>query len=1006
MGIAERIANMIDKVVESGSDSTRLLPNQRIILKRDYKQDVRPRSRDDDAGDPRISQSESRRKILCDLVTVDMDRKRRIQTYEEMDKSDIASASVDMYAEDATLPNPENGRTVWIESDSPAIRDAGEEVLENLEAEEEVLSLARNTALYGETFERLIYEPFLGVRAFFHTPASEIKRHEDRFRILMGYSHDGLKIVRDNINGRKLSEPWDFIHFRIRGRFRNSPYGVSVLHNAIRAWRQMCVVEGTKVWTTNGPVPIENLIPGRDVVYCHDPEKKETHESHLAAVLDMGEQPLVRIKTRHREIVVTPNHGMLVRDKDKNFSYKRADEIICSDGKGGTHSNNADQLVLPAITYGKETHTIEVNPDNYSVWLSEKAEYEPEGIVVALADAGLRTSPKNAHAFLCGKRAICCEDFLTLASHARYKLPEYSIHWRGSRSLTPAPYDGNLTFKADAKFARLFGFMLGVGWLVAKNNIVGIALGVNDSLNEKYIALFKELFGGVPHHTVAGEVGIKGAQEIFYSAALVDLFESAGFITGFDKKVVPEWVFGMSPVFKTELIMGLLDADGGHVPESAGWRLSLSNENLMASVYTLAQQAGFRTGSHVVEINREGRATAYRIWLAAPVDDPKAVVYENVTHVSDAGFGRTFDLTVEDDLHNFIADGVVSHNTLGEDQALMYRLMRAPDRFAFFVDTGTQGEVDAWRSLQRFRRRHKKLEFVDPASGRYDHRFNPITPVEDIYLAVNGKDSGTKVEKLFGSNNQNDVTDLVYYIRKFCAAVRIPPEFLGFNYPDQKTASTFEPKSGLANQSRRYANSIAKLQRAIKEGFRHALEIHLRLKTNDPEDATYDFTRPENKFRVMMLPPSQLDEMDRIDADHIRSALADALLKLGIENEYFDLYNWTVHVLKKVFRLGDNEITKLISKTPRPDANANFKPLAGVEAKAFDAAVRNVIAEMRKAELEEALEDSSRSLRHYDVADDGDSLVSVLPRNLVSRIKANPLLITPSTTHGGNGKKG
>lgn len=554
MGFLERVTNFVDRITES-SAASRLTPGQRIQLKRDYRADVRPRDRDDGEGaDPSVDQSESRRKMLRDIMTIDMDRKRRLKTYEEMDKSDIAASSVDMYAEDATQINPDTGRTVWIESDSEAIRDAGEDMLENLQIEEEIMSLARNTALYGESFERLIYEPTLGVRAFFHTPAGDLRREEDRYRVLMGFSQEGLKYVRDNIHGRKLSEPWDFIHFRL-WRHRTNPYGISILHNAIRPWRQII---------------------------------------------------------------------------------------------------------------------------------------------------------------------------------------------------------------------------------------------------------------------------------------------------------------------------------------------------------------------------------------------------------------------------------------LGEDQALMYRLMRAPDRFAFFIDVGDQGEIDAWQSLHRFRRRHKKYEFQDPVSGRYDYRFNPITPLEDMYFAVHGKDSGTRVEKLFGSPNSNDVTDLLFYIRKFCAAVRIPPEFLGFNYPEQKSASSYDSKSSLTQQSKRYANAVAKLQQAIREGIRHALEVHLRLKAPDPEDTTYDFDRPGQSFRVMMQPVSQLDDMDRLDAEHVRATLAQSMLQMGVEDPNVDLYNWTMYVLKKVYRMSDVEINKLVSKDgmkPYASRDGNVK---GDEEEKLQAVIQKA-----KVRLESIAARKNRS--------DGKSLKNILPNQITTSVTEEDL---------------
>lgn len=545
-----------------------LPPGQRIALHRDFGGDIRPYDRDD--GDDGQAVSDDRRRLLARLLTIDMDRKRRLAQYDEMDKSDIASSAVDMYAEDATQPNPDTGETIWVESQSSAIKEAAQEMLENLNIEEEITAIARSIALHGEDFERLIYEPVHGVRSFFWIHPSKMARYEDRYRVLKGYNEEGQKYdaqpytsnagvraprsVSGMTSTKKLSAPWDYLHFRNRGRFRHHPYGTSILHNAIRPWRMII---------------------------------------------------------------------------------------------------------------------------------------------------------------------------------------------------------------------------------------------------------------------------------------------------------------------------------------------------------------------------------------------------------------------------------------LSEDQALMYRLYRAPDRFAFFIDTGNASEPEQWNIVNRFRRKYKKNEFVDPISGRYDHRFNPITPLEDVFLGI-GRDSKTKIERLFGSANVNDVTDLIYYIRKFCAAVRVPPEALGLNFgstgKSEDGLTMYSPRSGLASQSHRYARSVARLQRAVREGIRHALQIHLRLKSLDPEDMTYDWQQSGNEFTVKMSPPSNLDEQDRIDAENVRVALAKAMQDLGMENAHIDLYNWTTYVMRRVFHLSNDELRKLVRNQPQ-DRDGQLPP---EEREAADAIIAHAGNAIRRA--------AART----SPLNDGDDLA--LPRVINTRVDPDKIL--------------
>ena len=174
----------------------------------------------------------------------------------------------------------------------------------------------------------------------------------------------------------------------------------------------------------------------------------------------------------------------------------------------------------------------------------------------------------------------------------------------------------------------------------------------------------------------------------------------------------------MSALAKRELIYGLLDADGGWQQDekgtSSGWRLSLSNKRLMRQVHMLCQQTGFSVSDEIETINRPGRAIAYRIWVTSePTDEP--VSYEHVIEVEEAGEGETYDLEVEDDLHNFVANGIVSHNTLTQDAMLMARLRKMPDRKAFMIDVGQVEDSAAMDMVNRWRKIFRKHEFIDPA---------------------------------------------------------------------------------------------------------------------------------------------------------------------------------------------------------------------------------------------------------------------------------------------------
>ncbi len=185
-------------------------------------------------------------------------RKELYVLFEKMDMTDVCGAVLDLYADDATQPDPDKLRTIWVEG-SDAIVAASMDMLRRLNAEEEITALTRDIAKFGDDFERLVYRsgPDGGVRRMLPVPPINVTRREDKEARLLGYVQVGKKFRNDNSD---TSYPWDFAHFRLRGKDRRYPYGTSILHNAIRPWKQLIVFEDWMVGYQINKQPDRNMI--------------------------------------------------------------------------------------------------------------------------------------------------------------------------------------------------------------------------------------------------------------------------------------------------------------------------------------------------------------------------------------------------------------------------------------------------------------------------------------------------------------------------------------------------------------------------------------------------------------------------------------------------------------------------------------------------------------------------------------------------------------------------
>lgn len=249
---------------------------------------------------------------------------------------------------------------------------------------------------------------------------------------------------------------------------------------------------------------------------------------------------------------------------------------------------------------------------------------------------------------------------------------------------------------------------------------------------------------------------------------------------------------------------------------------------------------------------------------------------------------------------------------LSEDAMLMYRLRRAPDRNLVFVDIGSQEEHEAAASLSAWRKRFKKEEFIDPASPEYQKRYNPLTPLEDIFVPVRDG-TNSRVEKLSGAGNVGDVYDVDHFRRMFFGAAKAPAGYFGFEVD-------VNAKATLAQQDVRWARTLKRLQQALLYGTRQLLDIHFTLLGRDSQGkesqpARFDFTKAGQEYVVQMAPIAYLDEFERLELVDLRYKIVQAVSSVAGALQ-IDARVWAAYVLLHYAKLPQDMVLKLIQKTP------------------------------------------------------------------------------------------
>ena len=729
-------------------------------------------------------------------------RNERYVDFEQMEFTPELASALDIFADEMTTTN-DLTPMLSIKCSNEEIKS----ILHNLytktlNLESNLYSWSRNMCKFGDYFLYLDIDDKLGIKSAIGLPSNQVERLEGEDKTNPNYVQ-----FQWNAGGMTF-ENWQVSHFRILGNDKFAPYGTSILDPARRIWRQLCIAKGENVLTPFGYIPIEKIKSG-DIVYCYDPETKETKETSVVAQKYMGKQEIYKLSTNHRTISVTDKHGMLVLDSKTNeFVYKQAKEIVI--GK--------DKIPLVVVKDGQDVVKLVVDT-NQSVSLKAKFEYNKENIMETIRSGNFDYSDKNIHAFLNGHKRIPCDEWTKVSSC--FGISSNKATFWHFNSKKPSIVSGDGTYTIDKKFARLFGFLLRAGWL--GNNRVGFADGIEEEQNSFYRNLLEDLSQSNAHITPPSKRS-RGGQSNVFSQEFKQILEASGFETGALSKKVPEWIYSMDIESRREFIRGYFDADGSY---SDGRATSISYR-LLDGIREIAMMSGVPCNS-IIKNRNEGlytdgsyRQASYRIYLNMDEEQwYNETTLEKVLSFEFTGEDDTYDIQVEDELHNFIVNGMVSHNTLLEDAMMAYRITRSPERKVFYVDVGNIPPQDVEQYMQKVMTSMKRNQIVDNNTGRVDLRYNPLSVDEDYFIPVKGAVNNTKIESLPGGQFTSAIEDIKYLRDKLFAAIKIPMSYL------VRGDGASEDKATLAQKDIRFARTIQRLQRVLVGELEKIGIIHL-----------------------------------------------------------------------------------------------------------------------------------------------------------------------------------
>ena len=245
-----------------------------------------------------------------------------------------------------------------------------------------------------------------------------------------------------------------------------------------------------------------------------------------------------------------------------------------------------------------------------------------------------------------------------------------------------------------------------------------------------------------------------------------------------------------------------------------------------------------------------------------------------------------------------------------EDAMLIYRLVRAPERRIFYIDTGSLPSSKAEMHIKKQMDKFKKKKSFNSQTGNIEENFNALAADEDFYIAVNGQQSGTKIETLKGADNLGEVDDVKYFRDKLLAALKVPKDYIV-----EKDTSP-ERKANLAQLDVKFARVIGRIQKSIEIGIETIAKRHLTLK-GYPNILI-------DKLKIKLPAPSDMAKQRQLGLDEQKAMVVAAVKGLGI----FPISK----ILKDYYQMTDQQIEDMKDELEKEMNDPVYAQLAAAAA--------------------------------------------------------------------------
>lgn len=193
-----------------------------------------------------------------------------------------------------------------------------------------------------------------------------------------------------------------------------------------------------------------------------------------------------------------------------------------------------------------------------------------------------------------------------------------------------------------------------------------------------------------------------------------------------------------------------------------------------------------------------------------------------------------------------------------ETSVIIMRVVRAPERYVFRIDTGNMPREKALKYVEKIKNKMTKKQSYDPKSGNLTNDPEIMGILENFYLPQSAEGRGSSIDTIGGNTSMfSELDDVYYFQKKLYRALKYPASRVSANQEGRSGEDMFGggQTSEISRDEIKWAKFLERQQKKLCKDLTDMFILHLEFKKMKKP---YQLT--SKKISISMNAPSKYKE--------------------------------------------------------------------------------------------------------------------------------------------------